>query len=253
MNRNETQEMEGFPAGNAAACGGRLNAAQATAAQRILAPSILSADFARLGEAVHACGEAGAQYIHIDVMDGRFVPNLTFGPPVIRCIRPYTDKVFDVHLMIEEPDRYIAAFKQAGADILTVHAEACRHLDRTVQSIHEAGMRAGVALNPATPVALLSDILPMLDMVLIMSVNPGFGGQKFIPYTLDKIRALRRMANERALDLDIEVDGGINLQNLPEILKAGANIIVAGSSVFNGEADKNIKHFLHCFSETCGA
>ena len=221
--------------------------------QRILAPSILSADFARLGEEVKGCGEAGAQYIHIDVMDGRFVPNLTFGPPVIRCIRPYTERVFDVHLMIEEPDRYITAFREAGADLLTVHAEACRHLDRTVQAIHEAGMKAGVALNPATPVQLLSDILPMLDMVLVMSVNPGFGGQRFIPYTLDKIRSLRQMAETRGLSLDIEVDGGVNLQNLPEILKAGANVIVAGSSVFNGETDKNIKHFLHCFSETCEA
>ena len=217
----------------------------------ILSPSVLSADFANLGDAVTQCARAGAAYIHLDVMDGHFVPNLTFGAPVVRAVRGCTDHVFDVHLMIEEPDRYIEAFRDAGADILTVHQEACTHLDRTVQAIHEAGMKAAVALNPATPVSLLSDILPVLDMVLIMSVNPGFGGQKFIPYTLSKIRQLRDMADARDLALDIEVDGGVTTENVTNIIEAGANIIVAGSAVFNGGIEKNIKHFLHCFSQSC--
>lgn len=216
-----------------------------------LSPSILSADFAKLGEETRRTAEAGAQYIHIDVMDGQFVPNLSFGPPVIQAIRPYTDHCFDVHLMIEEPIRYLDDFKAAGADIMTVHAEACRHLDRTVNAIKERGMKAGAALNPATPVSMLSDILPMLDMVLIMSVNPGFGGQKFIPYTLGKIRALREEANRRSLPLDIEVDGGVTQENVSEILEAGANVIVAGSAVFNGDPTKNIKHFLQCFEKAC--
>lgn len=217
----------------------------------ILSPSILSADFAKLGEETRRAAEAGAQYIHIDVMDGQFVPNLTFGPPVIHAIRPYTDHCFDVHLMIEDPMRYLDAFRDAGADILTVHQETCRHLDRVIQAIKERGMKAAVALNPATPVSLLDDILPVLDMVLVMSVNPGFGGQKFIPYTLDKIRKLREKANASSLNLDIEVDGGVTTENVSEILKAGANVIVAGSAVFRGDPTKNIKHFLQSFEKAC--
>lgn len=212
-----------------------------------LSPSILSADFGALSADVKTCAEAGAQYVHIDVMDGMFVPNITFGPPVIKAIRPASDRVFDVHLMIEEPIRYIDAFRDAGADIITVHYEAVKHLDRTVAAIHEAGCKAGVALNPATPVSVLADILPMLDMALIMSVNPGFGGQKFIPYTLGKIKALRRLADEVHPALDIEVDGGVGFGNIDEILKAGANVIVAGSAVFSGDISGNIKHFLQCF------
>ncbi len=209
-----------------------------------LSPSILSSDFGRLGEDIRVVDEAGAEYIHIDVMDGMFVPSITIGMPVVKSIRKYTDKVLDVHLMIEDPDRYIVEFAEAGADIITVHAEACKHLDRTVELIKAQSVMAAVALNPATSLDAIEYILPKLDMVLIMSVNPGFGGQKFIPYSLDKIRNLKSMIDEKGLNVDIEVDGGVNLMNVSDIIDAGANIIVAGSAVFNGDAAANVKAFI---------
>ena len=210
-----------------------------------LSPSILSADFSRLGEQIRELDEAGAQYVHIDVMDGMFVPSISFGMPIIRSIRPCSDRIFDVHLMIEEPDRYIADFVEAGADLITVHAESCKHLDRTIDSIKERGILAGVALNPATPISAIEYVLPKVDMVLIMSVNPGFGGQKLIPYTIQKIRDLKKMIDAKGLKTDIEVDGGINLENVTEAMDAGANIIVAGSAVFTGDLVENTQRFLN--------
>lgn len=210
-----------------------------------LSPSILAADFSKLGEQIHELDEAGAQYVHIDVMDGMFVPSISFGMPLMKSIRPCTDRIFDVHLMIEEPVRYIDDFAEAGADLITVHAEACKHLDRTIEAIKEKGLLAGVAINPATPLSAVEWVLPKVDMVLIMTVNPGFGGQKLIPYTLDKVRALRAMIEKADLKTDIEVDGGINLENVTEAMDAGANIIVAGSAVFRGDIPENVERFLH--------
>jgi len=210
----------------------------------ILAPSILSADFASLGEDVKKAERSGAQYLHIDVMDGAFVPSLSLGFPVIKSIRRVTNLVFDVHLMICDPDHYIGEFAAAGADMITVHAEACPHLNRTIASIKENGCKAGVALNPATPLTGLSYILDDLDMVLLMTVNPGFGGQKYIESCTRKIRGLKRMISERGLEIDIEVDGGIKLDNVQKVLEAGANVIVAGSAVFGGDVEQNVKDFL---------
>lgn len=209
-----------------------------------LAPSILSADFSKLGEQIKTIDEAGAQYVHIDVMDGLFVPSISMGLPVIKTIRDCTDKIFDVHLMIMDPERYINDFADAGADIITVHAEACKHLDRTIDMIHERGILAGVALNPATPLCNIEYVLPKVDMVLIMTVNPGFGGQKLITYTIDKVRDLKTIVSERKLKTDIEVDGGVSLENIEILKEAGANIFVAGSAVFKGDVAENVKEFL---------
>lgn len=210
-----------------------------------LSPSILSADYSRLGEQLEQLDEAGAQYVHIDVMDGCFVPSISIGLPVIKTIRKCTDRMFDVHLMIEEPVRYIDEFAAAGADIITVHAEACKHLDRTIDAIKEKGLLAGVALNPATPLSAIEYVLGKVDMVLIMTVNPGFGGQKLIPYTVDKVRDLKKLLEKTNNKADIEVDGGVNLENVATLMDAGANIIVAGSAVFNGDIDENVQSFLN--------
>lgn len=207
-----------------------------------IAPSILSADFSKLGEDIIAIDKGGADFIHIDVMDGSFVPNISFGFPIMKSIRNITDKVFDVHLMIDNPSQYIDDFIDAGADLITVHYEADRHIDRTINYIKSKGKLAGVALNPGTPVSVLKDLIPSIDMVLIMSVNPGFGGQKFIPYSIDKIREVKELSREKNPNLLIQVDGGIGSGNAKDVIEAGANVLVAGSAVFNGgDVSENIK------------
>ena len=199
----------------------------------IIAPSILSADFGKLAEQVKEVTKAGADYIHVDVMDGHFVPNVTIGPSVVAAIRPHTSLPFDVHLMIESPEKYIAEFVQAGADIITVHAEACHHLHRVIEQIKELGVKAGASINPATPLNVLDEILPYLDLALIMSVNPGFGGQHFIKSSIPKIRSLRQKLDNKGLTAELEVDGGVNAVIAPQVVEAGAQVLVAGSAVFN--------------------
>lgn len=215
-----------------------------------LAPSILSADFARLGEQARAAVHGGATLLHLDVMDGHFVPNLTIGPPVVASVRKATDVPLDVHLMIEEPDRYIPAFVDAGADWISVHQEACVHLHRTLQLIRERGALAGVALNPATPLQTLYEVLDSLDFVLIMSVNPGFGAQKFIPSALDKIRRLKFLREQRSAGFRIEVDGGIALSTIGDVVRAGAEVLVAGNAVFgSGNPTSNTENLLKAAKE----
>jgi len=214
-----------------------------------LAPSILSADFAKLGEELKTITDAGAHLVHIDVMDGMFVPSISYGMPVITSVRRCTDLPFDVHLMVEEPGRYIETFADCGADSISVHAEACTHLHRTIQQIKNAGKKAAVVLNPATPLSALDYVLEDLDMVLLMTVNPGFGGQKYIESMTAKIRALREEANRRNPSLDIQVDGGIKLSNVRTVIEAGANVIVGGSSVFGENTAENVRRFLDVFAE----
>ncbi len=209
----------------------------------ILSPSLLSADFSRLGEEIAAIDNAGAEYIHVDVMDGLFVPSISYGMPVIKSIRKSTGKVFDVHLMINEPIRYIKEFVESGADIITVHVEACADVVATLEIIREYGVKAGISLNPDTPVSAIEAYMDKVDMVLVMSVNPGFGGQKFITGAIDKLKEVRRIKEEKGFDFDIEVDGGVNLDNLPSVLEAGANIVVAGSAIFKGDAAENVRKF----------
>ena len=209
----------------------------------ILSPSILSADFTKLGEEIETIDNAGAEYIHVDVMDGMFVPSISYGMTVIKSIRKSTGKVFDVHLMISEPIRYIADFAASGADMITVHVEACSDVVATIEKIREYKLKVGITLNPDTPVSAIKPYLNRVDMVLIMSVNPGFGGQKFITSSVDKIKEVKRLRDELNLSYDIEVDGGINIDNLATVLEAGANVIVAGSAIFRGDAAENVKKF----------
>lgn len=207
-----------------------------------LAPSILSADFTRLLEDVKKVEKAGCEYLHIDVMDGHFVPNITLGPGIVKSLRKDVNMVFDAHLMIENPDNYIKEFADAGCDIIVVHQEACTHLHRTIQNIKSHGIKAGVALNPATPIETIKYVLQDVDMVLLMSVNPGFGGQSYIPVVTEKIKELKALIDEMNLDIDIEVDGGVKPSNIAEVVNAGANVIVAGSAIFNaGNIDEAVK------------
>ncbi|HEY4335737.1 MAG TPA: ribulose-phosphate 3-epimerase [Puia sp.] len=210
----------------------------------IIAPSLLASNFLRLEDECKMLNESDADWFHLDVMDGRFVPNISYGMPIIQQLRKTTTKIFDVHLMIEEPERYAEDFKKAGADRLTVHIETCRHLHRNLQQIHSLGMKAGVALNPHSPVELLTDVLQDIDTVLIMSVNPGFGGQEFISHTCQKIRNLRRMIHDRGLPTLIEIDGGVTVENAAMIVKSGADVLVAGSTVFHSKDPKATIHTL---------
>lgn len=215
----------------------------------ILAPSILAADFRELGRQMKSTEDNGAGYLHFDVMDGMFVPSISFGMPVLASIQGVTDQVMDVHLMVQEPIRYIEAFKQAGADLVTIHLEACKDVGASIQKIRECGLKAGLSICPETPAEAVEPYLGEVDMILVMSVHPGFGGQKFIPESLDKIRCIRRMSKERGLALDIQVDGGIYLSNVREVLDAGANVIVAGSAVFGGDPGANTSDFMEILRE----
>ena len=213
-----------------------------------LSPSILSADFAHLGDDIAATEKGGTQYLHYDVMDGMFVPSISFGMPVLKSVRKITDLVLDVHLMIEDPDRYIDEFVKSGADIITVHYEACKDVEKTIQMIREKGVKVGVTIKPKTPLSVLEPLLDKVDMILLMTVEPGFGGQAFIPESLDKIKELRNLLNARGIQADIEVDGGIYHSNVKEVLNAGANVIVAGSAVFKGNVAENVKGFMEILS-----
>ena len=215
----------------------------------ILAPSILSADFKVLGEQMKFTEDNGAKYLHFDVMDGMFVPSISFGMPVLKSIHNATDQVMDAHLMVQEPIRYVEAFKEAGADIVTIHLEACEDVNATIAKIRDCGMKVGLSICPETPVSKVENLLKDIDMLLIMSVHPGFGGQKLIPYTVEKVRALKKMIDEKGLKIDIEVDGGVNLENVTEVMDAGANIIVAGSAVFKGDISENVERFLDVLKE----
>lgn len=217
--------------------------------KNVLAPSILSADFKVLGEQIRITADNGAEYLHFDVMDGMFVPSISFGMPVLKSIQGVSKQVMDAHLMVTDPIRYVEAFQAAGADIVTVHLEACENIQAVLDKIHSCGMKAGISIKPATPVEDLIPVLDQAEMFLIMSVEPGFGGQAFIPESLDKIKNLRALLDERKLDADIEVDGGIYLTNVKEVLAAGANVIVAGSAVFNGNIEENVKSFMEILKE----
>lgn len=210
----------------------------------ILAPSILSADFKVLGQEMQKTAENGARYLHFDVMDGMFVPSISFGMPVLASIHNATNQLMDVHLMVQEPIRYIEAFQKAGADLVTIHLEACEDVEATITTIHECGMKVGLSICPETDAKMVLPYLSEVDMILVMSVHPGFGGQKFIPESLEKIRKIRDMITEHGLSVDIQVDGGICLANVRDVLDAGANIIVAGSAVFKGDPEKNTKDFM---------
>lgn len=210
----------------------------------ILAPSILAADFKALGGQMKQTEDSGAEYLHFDVMDGMFVPSISFGMPVLKSIQGATSQVMDAHLMVQEPIRYIEDFQKAGADIVTVHLEACGDVRKTIAKIRECGMKVGLSICPETPAEEVEDLLPEVDMLLVMSVHPGFGGQKFIPESLDKIRKIREMIEKQKLDVDIQVDGGLYLSNVREVLDAGANVIVAGSAVFNGDPAENTRAFM---------
>jgi len=218
--------------------------------KRILAPSLLAADFKQLGKQIAMAEQGGAEYLHFDVMDGHFVPSISFGMPVLESIRDAGNQVLDAHLMITEPIRYVEAFQKAGADILTVHLEACMDVKATLLKIKACGMKVGISIKPKTAVSTLAALLEMVDMVLVMTVEPGFGGQKIIPETIDKVRELRTLADGKGLDLDIQVDGGIYHENVHLLLEAGANIIVAGSAVFAGDITANVRRFIEIFQNT---